>query len=58
MDKKIRKKIDALRQKLQQRRQQLASAKKQPDEPGAAERLEHEIAGIEAELEQLRGAPS
>lgn len=54
MDKKIRKRIDALKQRLQQRRQQLASAKSQPDEPGEDERLEREIAAIETELEQLQ----
>lgn len=54
MDKKIRKRVDTLHQRLQQRRQQLASAKKQPDEPGELERLQREVAAIEAEIEQLQ----
>jgi hypothetical protein len=34
VDKKAKKRIDVLHQKLQKLRQQLAGAKQQPDEPG------------------------
>jgi hypothetical protein len=54
MDKKAKKRIDVLQQKLQKLRLQLSGAKKQPDEPEDIVRLEREIAGIEAELQQLK----
>jgi len=54
MDKKIRKRIDMLHQKLQARRQLLANAKKQPDDPGAIAALEREIASMETELAKLK----
>jgi hypothetical protein len=54
MDKRIKKKVDVLHQRIQQLRQRLAGAKKQPDEPGEAERLEREIASLEAEIDKLK----
>jgi hypothetical protein len=54
MDKKAKKRIDLLQQKLQKLRQQLAGAKKQPDEPQEVKRLESEIAATEAELRKLK----
>jgi peptidoglycan hydrolase CwlO-like protein len=54
MDKKAKKRIDLLQQKLQKLRQQLAGAKKQMDEPEEAVRLEKEIAAAEAELHKLK----
>lgn len=54
MDKRIRKKLDKCRQQLQTMRQQLAGAKKQPDEPGEVERLEAQIAAIHAEIAKLK----
>jgi hypothetical protein len=54
MDKKSKKKIDVLNQRLQKLRQQLAGAKKQMDEPGEARRLEEEIAQVEAELKRAK----
>ncbi len=54
MDKKAKKKIDKLNQKLQLMRQQLAGAKKQDDEPGEIQRLENEIASAEQEVEKLK----
>ena len=56
MDKKHKKKLDKIRQQLQTLRQKLAGAKKQPDEPGEAERLEQEIAALEAQAEQLKAS--
>jgi DNA-binding FrmR family transcriptional regulator len=54
MDKKAKKRIDLLQQKLQKMRQQLAGAKKQLDEPQEVKRLETEIAATEAELRKLK----
>lgn len=55
MDKKTRKRIQMLKDKLQNRRQRLAAAKQQPDEPGELEQVQREMAAIEAELRQLQG---
>jgi hypothetical protein len=54
MDKKAKKRIELLQQKLQKLRQQLAGAKKQMDEPEEAVRLEREIAAADAELHKLK----
>jgi len=54
MDKKAKKRIDLLQQKLQKLRQQLAGAKRQLDDPADVKRLESEIAAIEAELKKLK----
>ncbi|MBM3998662.1 MAG: hypothetical protein FJ297_03795 [Planctomycetes bacterium] len=56
MDKKARKKIDVLNQKLQALRPKLAGARRQLDDPSEVARLEEEIRGIEAEIERLRGS--
>ena len=56
MDKKIKKKIDVNNQKLQKLRQQLSGAKAQDDEPGEVERLEGEIASLEAENKKLKAS--
>ena len=54
MDKKAKKKLDVVHQKLGMLRQQLAGAKKQDDEPGEVQRLEREIADLEAQAEKLK----
>lgn len=54
MDKKAKKRIDVLNQKLQQLRKQLSGARQQMDDPGEVKRLENEIAGHEAELAKLK----
>ena len=54
MDKKIKKRIEILNQKLQQLRPRLAGAKRQDDEPGEVVRLENEILQLEAELKKLK----
>ena len=54
MDKKAKKKLTTIRQRLQKLRLQLAGAKKQEDEPGEVERLEQEIASLEAEADRLK----
>lgn len=55
MDKKTRKRIQVLQEKLQNRRKRLAAAKQQPDEPAELEQVQREVAAIEAELRQLQG---
>jgi uncharacterized protein YPO0396 len=54
MDTKAQKKVDVLNQRLQKLRQQLAGARKQPDEPDEAQRLEAEVAKVEAEIQRLK----
>ncbi len=56
MDKKAKKRIDVLQQKLQKLRQQLAGAKQQPDDPGDLKRVEAEIAAAAAELKKLKAS--
>lgn len=56
MDKRIKKKLEVLHQLLQQLRQKLAGAKKQDDEPGEVQRLQREIATLEAEAEKLKAS--
>lgn len=56
MDKKAKKRIDLIQTKLQTLRKQLAGAKQQPDDPGEPERLEKEIAALEAELAKLKAS--
>ena len=52
MDKKAKKKIQTLRQRLQKLNQQLAGAKQQVDDPQELDALHNEIAKTEAELEK------
>ena len=54
MDKRIRKKLDMVHQRLQLLRQQLAGAKRQKDEAGEVERLTKQIAELEAEVQKLK----
>jgi len=54
MDTKAKKRIEVLQPKLQKLRQQLAGAKRQPDEPGDIARLESEVAAVEKELRELK----
>jgi hypothetical protein len=56
MDKKAKKKLDVINQKLAKLRQQLAGARKQDDEPGEVKRLEEEIATLHAEAEKLKAS--
>jgi capsule polysaccharide export protein KpsE/RkpR len=57
MDKKAKKRIEVLQPKLQKLRMQLAGAKKQMDDADEVRKLEAEIASIERELKDLKGAP-
>lgn len=54
MDKKHKKKIDVLHQRLHKLQQQLAGMRKQNDEPEELARLEKEVAAANAELEKLK----
>lgn len=54
MDKKAKKKIDVLRDRITKLRQQLAGAKKQLDDPAEVERLERDIASAQAELDKIK----
>ena len=56
MDKKAKKKIEVLNQRLQKLHQQLAGAKQQDDEPGEVERLDKEIADIESQVARLKAS--
>ncbi len=54
MDKRHKKKLDALNQRIQRLRQQLAGAKRQRDDRGEAAALARQIAEAEAELARLK----
>lgn len=56
MDKRDKKRLDVIQQRLQKLRQQLSGARRQDDEPGEVQRLEQEIATLEAEAKKLRGS--
>ena len=56
MDKKVKKKLENIRQRLQELRRRLAGAKRQDDEPGEVRRLQEQIAGLEAEVEKLKAS--
>ena len=54
MDKKIKKKQDVLRQRLQKLQQQLAGARRQMDDAEEVRRLDAEVVATTAELEKLK----
>ncbi len=54
MDKKAKKKLDVIHQRMQMVQQQLAGARKQDDTPGEVKRLEAELARLEAEAKALK----
>ncbi len=56
MDKKAKKKIEVLRQRIQKLRQQLAGVRQQEDEPGEAKRIEEEIAAAEMQIQKLKSS--
>ncbi len=53
MDKKAKKKIEVLRDRIAKLRQQLAGAKKQMDDPAEVDRLEREVTQAQAEIDKL-----
>lgn len=54
MDKKDKKRMEVLQQKISKLQQQLAGAKKQPDDPAEIPRLEKELAAAHSELTSLK----
>ncbi|MDG2383954.1 MAG: hypothetical protein P8N76_19945 [Pirellulaceae bacterium] len=56
MDKKAKKRIEVLRQRIVKIQQQLSGARQQDDEPGEVERLEQEINDVKAEIEKLKSS--
>ncbi|WP_166822906.1 hypothetical protein [Thalassoroseus pseudoceratinae] len=53
MDKKTKKKIGLLRDRVQTLRRQLSGAKKQNDDPAEVTRLENELETLEQEIKVL-----
>ena len=56
MDKKAKKKIQALNQRIQKLRSQLAGAKKQMDDPDELKAFQQQLAAAEAEVAKLKGS--
>ncbi len=56
LNKKQKKQIDVLRQKIQKLRLQLSGAKQQMDDPQEVERLQEQINTHEAEIEKIKSA--
>jgi len=56
MDKKEKKRLDVLQQKIAKLQQLLTGAKKQPDDPAEVPRLDKELAAAHAELAALKKA--
>lgn len=54
MDKKQKKRMDVVQQKIQKLQQLLAAAKKQPDDPTEIPRIEGELAALHEELTKLK----
>lgn len=56
LNKKQKKQIDALKNKLQRAQQLLSAARNQPDDPAEVPKLEKEVAMIQAEIEKIKNA--
>lgn len=56
MDKKSKKRLEVLRDRLQQRRTVLANARRQNDDPAETKRLEQEVAQLEQEIDRLKAS--
>jgi len=54
MDKKDKKRLEVLQQKIAKLQQLLAAARKQPDDPAEPARLEKDLAAAHAELAKLK----
>ncbi|MEI6037364.1 MAG: hypothetical protein WCQ91_05505 [Planctomycetota bacterium] len=54
MDKKQKKRMEVLHQRVAKLQQQLVGAKQQPDDPADVPRLEQELAATHAELVALK----
>lgn len=56
LNKKQKKQIEALKNKIQKTQQLLSAAKNQPDDPAEVPRLEKEISDMQAEIEKIKNA--
>ena len=56
MDKKAKKKLQTLNQRIQKLRQQLAGSKKQMDDPRELKNIQDELDAAEAELAKIKGS--
>ncbi len=56
MDKKAKKRLDVINQKISKLRMQLSGAKQQDDEPGEVERLEADIKALQEEAQKLKAS--
>jgi len=56
MNRKDKKRLDVVRKKLQTLRQQLSGIKKQNDEPGEMQRIQHQIDQFEEEAATLKAS--
>ena len=54
LNKKQKKQIEALKNKIQKTQQLLAAAKNQPDDPADVPRLENEISSLQSEIEKIK----
>ena len=54
MDKKQKKRLDVLQQKVQKLRQQLSGARQQDDDPAETRRLAAELERVEQEIASLK----
>ena len=54
MDKKAKKRLEVLRQKVEKTQKLIAAAKQQTDDPDEVTQLETQIASFKAEIEQLK----
>ena len=55
MDKKDKKKLENLNQKLSLLKRRLAGEKREPDDPAAIPLLEKEIAQLESQIAKIKG---
>jgi predicted FMN-binding regulatory protein PaiB len=55
MDKKTKKRLEVLRQKLEKEQKVLAACKAQPDDAAELKQAEDNIAAFKAEIAELRG---
>jgi len=54
MDKKTKKRLEILRQKLEKSQKLLAAAKQQTDEPDEIKNIERQIAEFKTEIDELK----
>ncbi len=56
LNKKQKKQIDALKNKMQKAQTLLSAARNQPDDPADVPRLEKEVADLQAEIDKIKNA--